>query len=298
MKSIITALLFTICVAAGCKKEEKLTPSEEKEDVYGDHTLPQGNHAYDAEILQLFQKYNTLFLYKYVPNDLYYQLRDFTGGMYDPVKDSTTHYGYFDVPANEAWIGQQLNLLKDIWLKFYPDAVLKTMLPKKVFLLDSIYYALNGPGKPIDNFYESFSTYQGEDFFAVTWGGPRLNTITAAEKYDYKSTLNLLFLTTARQKGMVQRISAFTALTNYPAVTYVNHYELGVIDYYRRSPDADWDVFVETIVSNSYSKLTSPGGVLHSGVDTKGLIRKKYDIMIAYFLNTFGVDLQAIGNAQ
>jgi len=36
---------------------------------------------------------------------------------------------------------------------------------------------------------------------------------------------------------------------------------------------------------------------LHPGVDTKGLIRKKYEIVIAYFKSTFGVDLQAIGDA-
>ena len=300
MRSIInrlTAFLFLVCLITGCKKEEKLTASTEKENVYGDHTLPQGNHSYDAEILQLFQKYNTLFLYKYVPTDLYYQVIDYTGGTYDPVKDSTTAYGFFDVPADEAYVGQQLNLLKDLWLKFYPDAVLKKMLPKRVFLLDSFYRAYVGAGEPIDNWPEFQDTYQGEDFFAVTWGSSRLNTMTAAEKYDYKSSLNTLFLTTARQKGMIQRSTAFTGLTNYPAVTMTNHYELGVINYFYRSPDEDWDLFIQTIVSNSYTQLTAPGGVLHSGVDTKGLIRKKYNIVIAYFKTAFGIDLQAIGNA-
>ena len=81
-------------------------------------------------------------------------------------------------------------------------------------------------------------------------------------------------------------------------MTYTNYYEQGVIDYYRRSPDQDWDAFMETIVSNTYTTLTSSGGVLHPGIDTKGVIRKKYDVMIAYFKNAFGVDLQAIGNAQ
>src|SRR5687767_1853430 len=118
MRSIInrlTAFLCLCCFVTACKKEEKLSPTEEKENVYGDHTLPQGNHAYDADILQLFQKYNTLFLYKYVHHDLYYSqgyYSGYTGGTYDPVKDSVTRVGYFDVPANEAWIGQQLNLLK------------------------------------------------------------------------------------------------------------------------------------------------------------------------------------------
>jgi hypothetical protein len=303
MRSIInrlTAFLCLCCFVTACKKEEKLSPTEEKENVYGDHTLPQGNHAYDADILQLFQKYNTLFLYKYVPHDLYYSqgyYSGYTGGTYDPVKDSVTRVGYFDVPANEAWIGQQLNLLKEIWMKFYPDAVLKAMLPKKVFLLDSFYRAYPGPGKPLDNWPEPYDTYQGEDFFAVTWGGPRINTITTDEKYAYKSTLNIMFLSTAYKKGLLLRSPAFTAVTSYAAVTRDNFKDLGLMDYGDRTPDYDWIAFMTTIVTNSYAELTASGGVLHSGFDTKGMIRKKYDIMLTYFLSAYGVDLQAIGNA-
>ena len=300
MKSIvnrITALCLIACLVTACRKEEKLTASPDRENVYGDYTLPQGNHPYDTEIVQMFQQYNTLFLYKYVPHDLYYQVIYNTGGIYDAVKDSTTRYGYFDVPANEAYVGQQLDLLKEIWLKFYPDALLKAALPKKVFLLDSFYFAYAGAGKPTDNWPTLYDTYQGEDFFAVTWGGTRLNAITMAEKYDLKSTLNTMFLTLAHQKGAIKRSTAFTALTNYPAVTYTNYYEMGIINYYTRTPDTDWDTFMQTIVSNSYASLTAPGGVLHPGVDTKGLIRKKYDLMIAYFKTVLGVDLQAIGDA-
>lgn len=293
----LSALLLLFLLAAGCKKEAALTATEEKENVYGDHTLPQGNHTYDADILQLFQKYNTLFLYKYVPHDLYYQLKDYTGGKYDAVKDST-FYGYFDVPANENYIGQQLGLLKDTWLKFYPDVALKAMLPKKVFLLDSFFYAYTGKGKPIDNWPYLYDTYQGEDFFAVTWGGSRITSISAAERYSLKSTLNALFLKTARQKQIIVRSQAFSTVSNYTAATWSNYWELGLIDYYSRTPDTDWDAFVTMIVSNTYADLTAPGGYLSSSWDTKGLIRKKYDIMIAWFKTNWGIDLQAIGNAS
>lgn len=295
-----TALLLLFVLAAGCKKEKALTPSGKKENEYGDYSLPQGNHPYDADIVQLFRKYNTLFLYKYVSHDLYYQVGDFTGGTYDAVKDSVTRYGYFDVPAGEAYVGKQLDLLKDTWLKFYPDAVLTAMLPKKVFLLDSIYFANMGAGKPIDNidFSHFPDTYTGEDFIAVTWGGPRIDAMSADRKYTYKSAVNTTFLTIARQKGLIMRSTAFTALTDYKSVNWANYNEMGVIDWLSTSPDVDWDTFVTTIVSNTYNQLTSPGGVLSPDVDTKGLIRKKYDIMIAYFQSVYGVDLQAIGNTM
>ena len=51
------------------------------------------------------------------------------------------------------------------------------------------------------------------------------------------------------------------------------------------------------IVSNSYATLTSPGNILDPAVDVNGLIRQRYDMMIAYFKTLFGVDLQAIGDA-
>lgn len=292
----LSVLLLLFVLTAGCKKEAALTATPEKESVYGDHTLPQGNHAYDTDILQLFQKYNTLFLYKYVPKDLYYQVKDYTGGKYDAVKDST-FYGYFDVPAGENYVGQQLSMLKDIWLKFYPDAALKAMLPKKVFLLDSFFYAYTGKGKPVDNWPTLYDTYQGEDFFAVTWGGSRITSMSAAERYALKSTLNILFLTAARQKQIIVRSQDFTLLSNYAAVTRTNYYELGLISYYSRTPDTDWDAFVTMIVSNSYADLTAPGGYLSPDFDTRGLIKKKYDVMIAWFKTNWGVDLQAIGNA-
>lgn len=295
-----TALLLLFILAAACKKEEALTPSDKKENEYGDYSLPQGNHAYDADIVQLFRKYNTLFLYKYVSHDLYYQVGDFTGGTYDAVKDSVTRYGYFDIPAGEAYVGKQLDLLKDTWLKYYPDSILTALLPKKVFLLDSIYFANMGDGKPLDNIDTNRvpDVYTGEDFMAVTWGGARLDTMSAARKYTYKSAVNSTFLTIAHQKGLIRYSSAFAALTNYAAKTWSNYNELGLIDYYSSSPDIDWDAFMIMIVSNSYDALTAPGGFLSLDVDTRGVIRKKYDIMIAYFRSVYGIDLQAIGNAK
>jgi len=295
--NILTVLLWSWCIS-GCSKEEKLTPSEAKENVYGNHTLPQGNHPYDTEILGLFNKYSTMFLYKYVPNDLYYNINTWQGGAYNAAIDSTTRGGYFDVPANEAYVGVQLNLLKDIWLKYYPDSLLKGGMPQKVYLLDSFYFAYPGKGKPsgAGNWPSFYDLFEGGDYILVAWGGSRINTITPAEKYAVKGPLNAFFLSIAYKRGMIKRSPAFTGLTNYAVITYTNYRDYGIIDYYRSTADKDWIAFMETIVSNSYTQLTSPGGVLHSSYDTKGLIRKKYDVMIAWFKSAFGVDLQAIGN--
>jgi hypothetical protein len=293
----LTVLSLTFLLAAGCKKEAKLTPSEGEEKVYNGHSLPQGNHPYDADIVSLFEKYNSIFLYKYVPRDLYYNINTYIGGTYNPTSDSTTLGGYFDVPADQAYVGVQLNLLKEIWLNYYPDTLLKQGMPQKVFLLDSFYNAYPGPGRPADNYPTLYNVFQGGDYMLVTWGGIRLNTISAQDKYTLKGAVNALFLKIAHASGTVTRSSSFTALTNYSAVNYTNYYDYGIIDYYRKDVESDWDAYVEAIVSNSYTTLTSPGNILAPDVDTKGIIQLKYNVVIAYFQSAFGVDLQAIGNA-
>jgi hypothetical protein len=295
--NILPVLLLSSCLITGCKKEAKLTPSEKPEDVYSGHTLPQGNHPYDADIRQLFDKYGTMFLYKYVYNDLFFNISSFDGGAYDTATNTTTRGGYFDVPADQAYIGAQLDTLKAIWLNYYPDSLLKKGLPQKVYLVDSFYFAYPGPGRPTDNYPDLLEAYLGGDYILATFGGARIQTISPEEKYTLKGALNSYFLAYAHARGAVKLSSDFTALTDYSAMTYSNYYSLGIIDYNNSTPEKDWDAYMMAIVSNSYAILTSPGNILDPAVDTKGVIRKKYDIMIAYFMSAFGVDLQAIGNA-
>ena len=297
LQYILPALLLSSSLMTGCKKEAKLTPSEKPEGVYNSHTLPQGNHPYDADIQQLYDKYGTMFLYKYVYNDLYFNISFLNGGTYDTATNKTTIGGYFDVPADQAYIGAQLDTLKAIWLNYYPDSLLKKGLPQKVFLVDSFYFAYPGPGRPLDNWPEFYEAYMGGDYILATFGGARIQSISPDEKYTLKGELNTFFLTFAHANGAVKRRPDFTALTDYSAITYLNYYSLGIIDYYNSTPEKDWDAYMKAIVSNSYATLTSPGNILDPSVDTTGLIRKKYDIVIAYFMSAFGVDLQAIGNA-
>lgn len=292
---ITTVWVLVAFLVTGCKKESALTPSPEPENVYGDPTLPQGNHPYDATILDMFKKYKTLFLYKYEQKDIMYNVTWWIGGRYDAAANKTMA-GYFDVPADENYVDEQLDLIDETLLKYYPESLLKAGLPQKVFLLDSFYNTWSGSGTPTYNLRTMFDTYKGGDFFLVTWAGSRINSITAPQKYAVKSQLNSLFLAYAHTKNAVKRQAEFTALTDYSLVDYWTAYEQGVIDYSRAGIEEDWDVFMETIVSNSYASLTAPGGLLHPSVDVNGLIKKKYDIVISYFQNTFGIDLQAIGN--
>ena len=71
-------------------------------------------------------------------------------------------------------------------------------------------------------------------------------------------------------------------------------------------PEYDWRNYIAAVVQHSYDYLTAEPdkneeeptmkGILHPNKDTKGLIRRKYDVLISYFEKEYNIDLQAIGN--
>lgn len=87
-------------------------------------------------------------------------------------------------------------------------------------------------------------------------------------------------------------------------------YNRGIISRYLNSPsaDSDWSLFMEAMMTRSEAQLkatvgsndTSLNGILNSGSngkDKNGLIRKRYDIVRAYYKSMYNMDLQVIGNA-
>jgi hypothetical protein len=54
--------------------------------------------------------------------------------------------------------------------------------------------------------------------------------------------------------------------------------------------------FLDSICAKSKSQLDAY--MLNPNVDVQGLTRRKYDILVNYFVNNYNVDIQAIGNKQ
>ncbi|MBK7098884.1 MAG: hypothetical protein IPH58_11620 [Sphingobacteriales bacterium] len=71
---------------------------------------------------------------------------------------------------------------------------------------------------------------------------------------------------------------------------------------------ADWYNYLEAILKNPYSYLTSAIGITsndntYQGIlspikDSNGLIRKKYDAIISHYKTKYNIDLQRIGNGD
>ncbi|MDR1274075.1 MAG: hypothetical protein LBK12_05955 [Odoribacteraceae bacterium] len=315
----ITILLLLAWAAAACYKEETLTRTGEPENVYSEYTLPQGNHPYDTDILDFFRQYSTLILYKYEPHDIFWNEATSIGPFkWHPEDPATSAQGYYYTLASEEYIGDQLDLIRNKFFRhFSRPEVLKTLLPKKIFLADTfgiqyLTWAGNIPsGK--GSFY-TVNAYMGIDYMLFSFGGLRLATMTAAEKNTYKYDAFNNFFTKLTALGKLAPPAAFSASTVYtnawpPAADKGG---MGVMPNQNGSlnPTSDWNAYVSVILRTPYNELIAQPtlsdtglpsttvftGYLHPDIDINGKIREKYDIMLAYFNETFGIDLQGIGN--
>lgn len=297
--NIILIWMALITTTIGCVKKEKvLTPTPEPENIYGDHTLPQGNHEYDSEIVAFYKKYNTLILYKYEDKDIFWNMTQSIGQVsYDGQTDITTR-GYQYTPADENYIGPQLELLKTQFFKYFTDDLLKKYLPRKIFLMDHFTFIEGGKGKPEQQARKEFLVTSGVDYIAVAGGREDILSMKAEDKRTFRGQIVYFFLQQLIARGVAKPIAAFTNLTNYSLSmpTWDLTYGNGIVDWNRRQPNSDWEAYVEMITTTTYEDLIGPGGFLSPGIDKKGVIRKKYEVMINYFKSEFNIDLSAIGN--
>ena len=293
---------FMLAVSlTGCHKEETLVASTDPEAVYHAGTLPQGNHDYDADILQKYRDYTTFFLYKF-------DLKDYSWGVSADVSYRWTpgqeaKPGYEIIPAAENYVGEQLALLNDLWLQYFPDTLLRRALPHKILLasaLDSVVPKITDT-EASQVFRASIPAYSGYDYIAVNGGNGTILTLTAAEKNRLKAKWCNLFLARIVKQGLVTRSTDFLAVSNYAnasSIPWGQHFQYGFLDWNARGMDTDWDFYVFKITSMPYTELTATGEILDPAVDSRGLIRRKYDIITAYFKEKYNVDLQQIGNDQ
>ncbi|MDR0544714.1 MAG: putative zinc-binding metallopeptidase [Odoribacteraceae bacterium] len=302
---IAAALLLLAPCHVACNGEEDLIPRVDPENVYGDPTLPQGDHDYDAFILDFFRKYNTLMLYKYDPQDIYWNI---TNNSFIPVvRDSVGNVavaGYVDTPADENYVGEQIELIREKFLAHYPDDFLREMLPKKIFLLRSFVEVSK------TNVATDRAPAAGIDYLLFQWGGEEIRSIAPAQVNDFKSKASEVFLRRLVASGKIQRDPAFLSITNYgtPGSGNAARLENGFITPSAITEAADWDAYLYAIVYTPYDTLVKPRGslsatdfvnrrgVLTPEYDVSGKIRQKYWAMVDYFKDAFNVDLQAIGN--
>lgn len=309
MNKVTTIIIFFVAAIMGtaCKKEGALTASDEKQG----YTLPQGTATYDATIVNLYSKYGTYFLYKFTDKDTYWTPTGWKNAT--PATNGAWNTGYEVKQANENYIGQQLALINNSWFPFYTDKFLKAFLPAKVMLcssIDSIYTSyVFTPTFQATKGIKGVGAWFNYDNICISYGSNAVTAMSAADSLAFMARTNLVFIQSIPGRNLTAPTSDFTSVANYAATvsTQANAYAQGIITIYynARSVQADWTAYLEAMVSRSEANLNKSTantdmtyvGILNTTKDANGKIRQRYNIIRNYFINNYGVDLQAIGNA-
>lgn len=302
MKKYALIFIMGVVLLASCKtQEEPLTPSEGMEMPY---KVPQGNNEYDNRIVDWNKRTGTFILYKFTDRDAYWKKFNWDKIIYNAagsIVGGTT----LIQEAKPEYIDKLLTLVEDNYFKLFPDQFLKKALPIRILLCDTI------------NYYSSSKFYLrnyhiGTDYICIGYAGAGFdaNWTTANIKAMRDRLVPDIFSSLLNSKD-IQIPEEFKSLSTYGvAVTNTNMFEKGFLYYSSTAttvtPEWDWSNYVKYISQYPYSMFTTPPstpdrfpyltGMLLPAKDKYGLVKQKYDIVVKYFKDVHGIDIQAIGN--
>lgn len=282
-----TCMLFLMWGLSACNKEAKLTPDTPP----AFYTLPQGQHPYDDTIVAFYKKYGSYILYKYDSIDYIYNY--------------TTNLTVNAPVANEAYIQSTLDFFRTQCLDYYPEAFLKQTMPFKILLAARMDTTRQSAGNPPITRPSVTNLIASRSMMLIGWADSTLLQQTPRQRRQLKAYLNRCYFLQALQSGALKIPDFFFVLT--PPGGYNNGsgnvFKDGMIeasssDDQGRQQNVTWDFlcFINAITGQTKAELEAT--ILSPAVDVKGLVRQKYDGLIRYYKTTYGVDLQAIGDAQ
>jgi hypothetical protein len=306
----VTSIIGSTVLMLSCNKDNNPTQVSEKSTTR--YQLPQGSASFDAEILNLFQKYDSYILYKFSDIDFNYQFSyNFAN---PPVGSLNAVVGPVVMRGGDSIaIQSALDFMNTYWFNFYPEDFKKKYLPQKILLAGLIYTTrYNGSTKIYDTPRVNPYTIPIEGVDHITL--PKIDTAfisyPLASKLLLKAKLNSLFL----KHLMYPVINTIPAPVPVPDAFFkVSDYSLGSIGTTRElkykygfdtillgsrapTPIVDMVGFLDSICAKSKSQLDAY--MLNPNVDVLGLTRRKYELLVNYFKTNYNVDIQAIGNKQ
>lgn len=265
--------ILLLSIFIGCSKEADIKPDELKPAF----TLPQGNHPYDQKILDFYNTYGCYILYKFTKQDFEWNI--------------ASAIPYVADQGDENYIGQSLETLDKNLFRFYPTGFLKAALPYKIILSSRI--------REVDLFLDTLdnpvNSVNTSSHFAFGRAGSSLETMTADELKIMKTDLHKAFWAQAVGFDKIPFPPTFLTATNYVNVLSWNKAQYGVFmsDFDdAATPYNDFLGFIEVITSKTQQELEE--SLFLPQNDPKGKYRQKYNIIVNYYKQNYGVDLQAI----
>lgn len=305
-KIFITGCLSGILLFS-CTKDTKIGPPV---PIKEDYTLPQGNASKEAndKIQQLYDTYGSYFLYVFTQKDFEWLPSGGTGNS----KIDTV------VMGNPAYVGDMLNFLDDIWLKFLPDDFKKSQgIPYRVMMADTIKQYRVGfpPGR--EYLYFDYKVV-GK---SITFAGMNssLRTMTPADKIAKKNLLTGVIWNYYLGNNIIDVPAAFYAVSNYTAAapaTPLNAANPANVEAYREKgflPSSynavsgapfewhngtySWTNAKTNDISSFILNITQRTDAQIAPYLAYPLIKEKFDILVNYYKTKYRIDVRAIANA-
>lgn len=313
MKRWIYLLIVTGCLVS-CYEDETIIPGTESEQYF---TLPQGDHDYDDKIVEYFEKYNFYILYDFKPEDVYW-----TGTNWDEYLGSGNigdrdNIGddLFVAPALPDRAGELLDMCENLFFSYYPDSLLQRM-PTEFFLCSRLCEIgmIFDPMLGYVSDSARINVYRNFHCMAVNGGSMEIDTMGRRMKMEFQQDVNSEFLTYLNEQGVFEMSEDFTDVCDYKyqnlrgealfAAGYVS--SSLVWNNVAQSKTRDFEAYLKMLAIPleilegepapiiTYEEQNNPplAGALNPKRDVNGLVRKKYEILIRYFKESYGIDTE------
>ncbi len=312
-KIYISFLLAGMFLFNSCVKEEgELTPS----GIGSGYSVPQGNHDFDDEIVDFYNKFGSYLLYDFTEKDAYWTPSSWENGTETSETESGEDGFVVEMP-DVNYVGEQLDLLNDTWFKYYSDEFLKEFLPIKILLCSQVGYVDYSWDANWNLIYVAspIVAYYNFDNISVSYASEAVLNLTDYDKSNIAFELNHVFAESIIGQGKLSPTEEFENSVNYnSASTLYNNTQIwgaGIMQpYYNASVKNDWGQFLTMMMCYSEEYLnrevsyvnewdwneTSWEGIFSAQKDINGLLKERYNMVRQYYIDNYGVDLQSIGN--
>lgn len=283
-KYIYITLLLSLCLLS-CSKEDDLGKIE---PLAPDYFLPQGKSPADNRIVDFYSKYGTYILYEFTESDF----------NWSQMEGSSSDYTF--TKADPQYAGEMLDLLEDTWVSLYPVDFHKKYMPYKIFLTKELFYGSSAA--PVDVWVS-----QGQ--IAISHCSAALKEMSVEDKIAFKRSIQQALWEKWADK--IEVPNAFFTLSDYSKNGNSNPESP---DYPRTrgfvaNNGKEWAILssYEWWVAKSLDKMKDLKVYLGSmagrtseewASDLKyPLVKQKYDILKNHISETYGFDIQEVGDA-
>ena len=312
---------FVLPEATGEEQEISLKLKFSKQEYTEDTTYSLwlvGGDDYDDVIVEYYNKYGSCLLYKFTDKDTYWT----PSGWMNGVLGVNGKAGYLATPADEKYVGEQLDLIQKLWFSSYSAEFLKEFLPMKIMLcseIDSLYVTWDFSVTPMQMVYLSkdVRSWYNYDNICVGYGDIAVTQMTKKDSSDFRSRMNRIFVESMIGRGKTAPTKEFGESANYnisssDMYTASKLWAAGIpqLVNYSISESNDWKTFLLMMVLSTEEFLTRVpeynnnwdstsknwDGILNPVKDVNGLLKKRYDMVRNYFIENYNMDLQKVGN--